>query len=342
MEPFSFKEIYSAENLYAAWHKAARGKSKKPAVLAFYRNLDLHLASVAEEIRLGTYAPGPYNRFVIQDPKERIISASPVRDQVVQHALMNYYDPLFERYQIFDSYACRAGKGTQKAVLRAFHFAKGQWYGPNRRSGGPGFFLKMDVRKYFDSVDHRVLKELLSRLITGKEALRLFYTIIDSSSSVFGKGLPIGNLTSQYFANHYLAVFDHYIKEKAQVKKYIRYMDDMLLFSEDKSRLKDLYAAAVSYAADNLLLKLKPAVIAPLRDGAPFLGFLVKPQGIYLQRKSKTRYKTRVAEIEHKREHGLVTELEAARRMESVTSHLLLARSRNFRNTILHGRFLGV
>jgi len=318
------------ENLYHAWHKVSLGKSSKPSILEFYRNLDENLASIAFDLKNKCYHSGPYNRFLIRDPKERIISASSVRDRVVQHALMNCYDAVFDRHLIFDSYACRVGKGTHKAVMRAFHFAKGSRY-----------FLKMDVRKFFDSVDHGILKVLLSVLVKDKDAFDLFTVIIDSGNTLAGKGIPIGNLTSQFFANHYLSAFDHYFKERRHEKRYIRYMDDILVFSDNKDRIKNAYKDAVCYAGEKLKLNLKPAVTGPVIDGVPFLGFLVKPTGIYLQQKTKKRYKARMAEIEYMKEAGHFSELEAGRRAESVTAHLLLARSRNFRNTILYGRVRG-
>jgi retron-type reverse transcriptase len=286
-----FEALYSRENL--AWHKVSLGKAKTTAVIDFYRDLDANLASIARDLCSGAYQSGPYKQFLIKDPKERIISASSVRDRVVQHALMNCYDPVFEKYQIFDSYACRRNKGTQKAVLRAFHFAKSSPY-----------FLKMDVWRYFDSIDHVVLKGLLHRLIKVPLVERLFNTIIGAGIAREGKGVPIGNLTSQYFANHYLAVFDHYVKERHGVKKYLRYMDDMLLFAEDKQTLKALYAVAESFTRDTLRLTLKAPVIGSSDDGAPFLGFLIKQNGIYLQRKSKQRYRARLAAIEHYRRGG--------------------------------------
>jgi retron-type reverse transcriptase len=335
--PPSFESLYTMENLYHAWYKVSRGKSSKSSILDFYRGLDDNLAVIAEELRKGTYKPGPYNLFTIKDPKERVISASHVRDRVVQHALMNLYDPIFDRHLIFDTYACRLGKGTQKAALRAFHFA--QRYRSPAQSFG--CFLKMDVRKYFDSLDHGVLKVLLSRLIRDPQVLTLLYTIIDSYKTQTGRGIPIGNLTSQYFANFYLSGFDHYLKEQCRVKGYIRYMDDMLIFSDSKTELKTLYALSVSYIAERLHLRLKPPALGSVTSGAPFLGFLIKPTGLYLQRKSKNRYKARIAAIEHKRKTGLLSSLEAGRRIESVTAHLLLARSRDFRNTILSGRVLG-
>jgi retron-type reverse transcriptase len=323
------------ENLYHAWHKVSLGRSKNASVLDFYRNLDSNLATIAESLRNGTYKPGPYNRFLIKDPKERVISAPSIKDRVVQHALLNHYDTVFDGHLIYDCYACRKNKGTKNAVLRAFHFSRAF------RALPSGYFLKLDVRKYFDSINHRVLKDILARIIKDKKALDLFYTIINSNSSGPDKGLPIGNLTSQYFANHYLSSFDHHVKEQLHIKRYVRYMDDMLFFLESKSRLKDLHAVSVSYMRDRLRLALKPPVISSVESGVPFLGFLIRPKGIYLQRKLKNRYKSRLLEIDHALKHGMIDEPEAGRRIESVTAHLLLARSRKFRNTILSGRVLG-
>jgi retron-type reverse transcriptase len=325
-----FDAIYDMENLCHAWHKVALGRASKPSIRDFHRDLDKNLASIANDLRDGSYRPGPFNHFLLKNPKERIISAAPVRDRIVQHALMNHYGFVFDRQLIFDTYACREGKGTHKAVLRAFHFAKNARY-----------FLKMDIRKYFDSIDHQTLKVLLGKIIKDKAALRVFYAIVDSSDNPSGKGIPIGNLTSQYFANYYLSAFDHHFKEQLCIKRYIRYMDDILVFHESKSDINATYKNAVVYTGGKLKLQLKPAVSGAAEDGAPFLGFLVKPEGIYLQKKTKRRYKAKIACIEYHRKKGTLTESEAGCRAESVTAHLLLARSRNFRNTVLHGRFLG-
>jgi len=318
------------ENLYHAWHKVSLGKSSKRSILEFYRGLDKNLASIAHDLKNGTYRPGPYNRFLIKDPKERLISASSVRDRIVQHAIMNYYDAVFDRQLIFDSYACRTGKGTHRAVLRAFHFAKAS-----------GCFLKLDVRKYFDSIDHTILKNLLGKIITDMNVLRLFNSIIDSNVNLPEKGIPIGNLTSQYFANYYLSAFDHYFKEQLRVRRYVRYMDDIVIFSENKNDLNSFYERAVYLAEEKLKLTLKLPISGPIDNGVPFLGFLVKPMGIYLQKKTKERYKARIYQIEYMKENGRFTDIEAGRRAESVTAHLLLARSRNFRNTVLYRRVRG-
>jgi len=330
IHPPPFETVYAMENLYNAWHKVSLGKSSKQSILNFYYDLDKNLASIACDLKNGVYQPGPYNHFQIKDPKERVISASPVRDRIVQHALMNYYDVVFDRHLIFDSYACRIGKGTHKAILRAFHFAKNS-----------GYFLKLDVRKYFNSVDHTILKNLLCKIIMDKKVLAIFNIIIDSDNRFSDKGIPIGNLTSQYFANYYLSGFDHFFKEQLHVRRYIRYMDDIVIFTENKNDMKSYYQQAVCYASEKLNLVLKPQISGYVEAGAPFLGFLVKPGGIYLQKKTKKRYKARIVEINDMKEVGLFSELEAGRRAESVTTHLLLARSRNFRHTVLNRRIRG-
>ena len=331
MKPPQFENIYSIENLNTAWHKVSLGKSGKPSIIDFYCHLDSNLQSISKDLQNNTYLPGSYKRFLITDPKKRIISASTVRDRVVQHALMNHYEGIFDRHLIFDCYACRVGKGTHQAILRAFHFAKSSDY-----------FLKMDVQKYFDSIDHATLKNMLLKMIKDKKAFDLFSNIIDSSKIYEEKGLPIGNLTSQFFANHYLSSFDHYFKEQSYARKYIRYMDDILVFSNSKNELKVIYDNALKYTNEKLKLNIKLPVIDTVNNGVPFLGFLVKPNGIYLQQKTKKRYKVRIANIEHKRKIGAYSDLEAGRRVESVTAHLLIARSIKFRNNVLYRHIHGV
>ncbi|MCL2209126.1 MAG: reverse transcriptase/maturase family protein [Treponema sp.] len=331
VQPPSFEIIYGMENLYHAWHKVSIGKSSKSSIMNFYRNLDGNLNLISNDLKNKSYYPGSYNRFLIKDPKERIICASHVRDRIVQHAIMNFYEPVFDRHFIYDNYSCRIGKGTHKAVLKAFHFAKNSFY-----------FLKMDVRKYFDSIDHVILKNLLIEIIKDKDVLSLFYMIINSYETTHQKGIPIGNLTSQYFANYYLSAFDHYFKEQRKVKRYIRYMDDFIVFSDNKNELKDIYAFSVFYLEKMLKIFLKPQILNTVKKGAPFLGFLVKHSGIYMQKKIKKRYRDHIKEIEYKRKNEMYSDIDAARRIESITSHLLIARSRNFRNNVLHGRVFGV
>ena len=195
--------------------------------LLFRMKVDCNLEEIRRGLENETARIGAYSYFTIKDPKERIICAASFPERIIHHAVMNICEPYFERFQIFHSYACRKGKGQHAALLSAFHYAKSS-----------PFFLKMDVRKYFDSIDHEILFNRLTRLFKDHRLLDLLSRIIDSYHTAPGKGVPIGNLTSQYFANHYLASFDHYVKETLGVKRYIRYMDDMLFFSSSPSDLR--------------------------------------------------------------------------------------------------------
>ena len=265
------RKIYYKNNIYQLL-------SAKSTIIRFYYNLDNNLLSIANDLKNRTYIPSHYNRFLIKDPKERIIAASPVRDRVVQHALMNYYNKIFDRHLIFDSYACRINKGTHKAILRAFHFSKSSKY-----------FLKMDVRKYFNSIDHSILKEMLTTLIKEKSALELFKIIIDSSDRDINRGISIGNLTSQYFANFYLSGFDHYFKEQYHVKHYIRYMDDILIFSNKNEEIKEIYNNAVNYADEKLNLLYKARSFRAGYKRRSFSGLFNKALRYFLQKKTKKK-----------------------------------------------------
>jgi RNA-directed DNA polymerase len=171
---------------------------------------------------------------------------------------MNVLDPIFERVQIHHSYACRRGKGTQAAVLKAFHFSKSK-----------PWFLKLDVRKYFDSIAHRILKPQLERLIKDPFALAALSAIIDSYETKPGRGLPIGNLTSQYFANHYLAGLDHFVREKLLIGPYLHYMDDMVLWSADKESLAAAFPRIEEYVRRELDLELKSPILNRAAGGLP-------------------------------------------------------------------------
>ena len=191
----------SLDNLYLAYYKAKKGKSAKPAVRDFGKNLDAHLCEILRQIERGEVQVGNYHYFTIYDPKERRICAAAFPERVLHHALMNVCHPHFELFQISDSYATRLEKGTFKAIDRAMQFQKQYAY-----------YLKMDIRKYFDSIDHHILLRMLHRRFKDPILMSIFEQIIRSYQVSPGKGVPIGNLTSQYFANHYLALLDHFVK----------------------------------------------------------------------------------------------------------------------------------
>jgi hypothetical protein len=299
-------------------------------VLRFKGNLDSNLLELKESLAEGSFSFGHFETFIIRDPKERTICAAPFPERVVHHAIMNVLDPVLDGYQISDSYACRRGKGTQAAVLRAFYCAKNHSH-----------FLKLDVRKYFDSVDHEVLRLSLRRRIKDATVLEILDRIVDSYSTSPGKGIPIGNLTSQYFANHYLAMLDHEIVDRLRMGPWIRYMDDMLCLDEDKSRLHDLYTYIGDFCQSDLKLAIKPEILDRCDRGIPFLGFLVKPSGIFLMKRTKDRFRKKYSLLMHEFESDMLSEDDFAVRSTALCAHLSIARSRAFRQNAIHGRVLG-
>ncbi|MDD3858960.1 MAG: reverse transcriptase domain-containing protein [Bacteroidales bacterium] len=271
--------IADPDNLRLAFWKARKAKEGKIEVAEFRKCLDKNLLSLRNELLTGNVVIGDYQYFTIYDPKERLICDASFRERVLHHALMNVCHENFEKYQIFDSYASRIGKGTYAAIERAKIFQKKyRW------------FLKLDVRKYFDSINHAKLKVLLTKRFKDKMLLQVFFQIIESYSTGVGKGLPIGNLTSQYFANHYLAVADHYIKEKIQAPAYVRYMDDMVIWSDDKTKLLNIGKDFQAFIESELRLTLKPFCLNSSEKGLPFLGYTIYPEKVLLNGESRNRF----------------------------------------------------
>jgi len=277
------EKIAEPENLRFAFWKARKAKDGKMEVAEFRKALDKNLLSLRNELLSGNIEVGNYHYFTIYDPKERLICAASFKERVLHHAIMNICHANFEKFQIFDSYASRKGKGTYAALERAkcFH-KKYKW------------FLKLDVRKYFDSIDHFILKQLIEKRFKDKALLQVYFQIIDSYQTSEGKGLPIGNLTSQYFANHYLALADHYIKEKLHVSAYVRYMDDMVIWSNDKNTLQKIGNEFKSFIESELSLTLKPFCLNSTVKGLPFLGYFLFPDRIMLNKNSRKRFKNKL------------------------------------------------
>ena len=278
-----YTQLCSWDNLLDAYRKAARGKRGGTAVAAFEHKLEDNLCQLQQELTQKTYAPGQYVSFHIYEPKRRLISAAPFRDRVTHHALCNVIEPRFERGFIFDSYANRVGKGTHRALDRCQAFAC-----RNR------FCLQLDVEQFFPAIDHVLLKRTLARKIEDMDVLWLIDQIIDSGVGVHGagliprafpgdgpddanrpRGLPIGNLSSQFWANCYLDPLDQFITRGLGCGAYLRYVDDLVLFSDSKTELTTWRAAIVSRLAQ-LRLTVHPGAHArPCAEGIPFLGFQV-------------------------------------------------------------------
>ncbi len=283
-----FPLITDTNNLEIAFWKAQKGKAYAKEVMAFRTNLSSNLSSLRAEMLDNTLEIGNYHRFVIFDPKRREIVAAPFKQRVLHHALMNVCHATFERCQIFDSYASRKGKGTYAALERAFYFAgKYQW------------FLKLDFRKYFASINHEILKKQLRRIFKDEALLRIFDSIIDSYSNNPFCGLPIGNLTSQYFANHYLAIADHHAKEVLRCPAYVRYMDDIVIWHNDKQELLKIGKEFSHFTSETLFLTLKPPCLNKQIRGLPFLGYLVYPNVIKLAQRSKKRFVKKIEKFQY-------------------------------------------
>ena len=322
---FLFERIVDYNNIRLAFLKAIRGKRSSHQVINFYQNLDKNLSLLRNKLLTLSCEWGGYKSFFITDPKLRTISTAPFEQRVMHHAVMNILEPVLERPLINNSYACRKGKGTHAAVLYAFDQCK---------SKTKPYFLKLDIRKYFDSIDHEILKTQLRRQLKDTRVIILLDGIIDSYETMPDKGVPIGNLTSQFFANLYLSFMDHYILEKLRPCSYCRYMDDFVLWSTSKEQLKNMFAKISDYISKNLNLTVKPPVFGDTVSGLPFLGFLIKGEGIYLLQKSKRRVADRMKEINASLYQGNITEDKAAERVRSVFAAIHLARTNRFRKIL--------
>ncbi len=326
-----FESIVRFENLLIAAQKAFRGNKKYTRRAAlFYFHLERELLALEQELRSGSYRPAPYSTFTIYEPKQRRISASGFRDRVVHHAICNLLEAPLDRGMITDSYACRIGKGTHAAVKRA------QWFARRFR-----YVLKCDIRKYFESIDHDLLKQTLARKIKDQRLLDLLSIIIEHAVPEYtpGKGLPIGALTSQLFANLYLSELDHFLKDRLQIKGYLRYMDDFLVFEQRKTTLRERLSLIREFVADRLLLELKEEVLllTPVSQGVPFLGFRVFPGLIRLDRRHLIKFRRKIRAREHAYRNGEIDEEMLVRSVNSMIAHISHANTYQMRKTLFWG-----
>jgi retron-type reverse transcriptase len=299
----TYKNLYSQitefETLFASWRKARRGKRYKPAAAAFEQSLDDELTALHHELMAEAWQPGGYRSFTVHEPKRRKISAAPFRDRVVHHALVHVIEPIYERKFIYDSYANRVGKGTHAALDRCTHFMRRFKY-----------VLQCDVQQFFPAVDHALLKNILASTIVCQPTLRLCEKIINSGVDVLAneyemcyfsgddlfavnrrRGLPIGNLTSQFWANVYMNELDQFVKHRLRCKGYVRYVDDFLLFANDKVTLHHWRGEIITFLQTlRLTLHENRAQPRPVEYGIPFLGFTVYPDYRRLKRSKGIAY----------------------------------------------------
>ena len=339
-----FDRIATFGALCAAASRAAAGKRRGPGPAAFLANLETEVLALERELRAGTWRPGGYVSFEVRAPKRRMISAAPFRDRVVHHAVHAVIAPLFERGFIGHTYANRAGKGTHRAVARY------EWLRDRHRH-----VLRGDIYRYFPAIDHEVLKGDLRRRIACQRTLVVLDRIVDASNpqepvhlyypgdDLFTpferrRGLPIGNLTSQLFANVYLDRFDHFVAEVLRAP-YLRYVDDFALFADDPGRLATWRDRAAAFLARRRL-SLHPAktYVAATSDPATFLGFELRPGGRRrLPEANVRRFRNRLRGLRDRWRAGTVTRGEVEQRVRAWVAHAAHADTWRLRRAIFRG-----
>jgi retron-type reverse transcriptase len=339
-----FSRVCAFENLYRAFRRARRGKRDREEVAAFEYDLEANLFGLQTELETGTYRPGPYCNFWVREPKRRKISAAPFRDRVVHHALCQVIEPIFERCFIHDSYACRLKKGTHRAVDRCQAFARRYRY-----------VLKADIRKFFPSVDHAVLLDLLAKRLADPRVMELIRQILKSGEGVLAdeyvmqwfpgddllarfrpRGLPIGNLTSQFWANVYLNSLDQFIKRRLNCRAYVRYVDDFLLFSDDKAQLHRWKEEIMAFLGGlRLALHVRKSVVFPVSEGIDFLGYRVFAARRRMRRTTVRRFTRRLRSLQEGHRGGRIPIQQVSQSIQSWVAHCRHAQTFRLRRAIL-------
>lgn len=287
-----FPSIISPENLFAAWETFKRDKRSRPDVAIFEQHVERHLFALHRELAAKMYRHGPYEGFWIHDPKLRRIHKATVRDRILHHAIFRILNPIFEETFIPTSFSCRIGKGTHKGMKELARMIRRV----SRNETQPCYALKCDVRKFFDSINHGVLLNILEKRVKDGDAMWLLREVIESFAAsrpnLFGeRGLPIGNLTSQIFTNIYMNEFDQFVKHTLRVKYYLRYTDDFVIVSGDKTYLERLLRRMREFLSENLHLELHPQKIFLRKhgQGIDFLGYVILPHHIALRTRTERR-----------------------------------------------------
>ncbi len=333
--------VVAMDNLYTAYGKARKGKRRRPDVARFSLDLEPNLLTLQRELVAGEYAPGPYRQFTVYERKPRLISVAPFRDRVAHHAVMAILEPLLDKRFIPDTYACRKDKGVHRAVDRYQQFARDHAY-----------VLKLDIARYFPSVDRTILKEQLTRRLKDKSVLALLYRIIDGgpestepvrffpgddlvSTSARPRGLPIGNLTSQFLANLYLDAFDHWLKETVRVKGYLRYVDDLYLLDDDKRRLWSLRDAIVEHLEGlRLVLRADKTQVYRTTERVDVLGYKVSRYRRWLRNDNGFRFRRRLRHLSRLYQAGEMDWSALNASMQSWTGHARHAETERLREAI--------
>ena len=339
-----YGQLCAWSNLLLAWRKARKGKRGKPPAAHFEEMAADNLLALQAALQNRTYMPGTYSSFRIREPKRRLISAAPFRDRVVHHALCNVIEPIYERRFIHDSYANRVGRGTHAALDRAQHFARRHRY-----------VLQCDVEQFFPAIDHARLMAQLARVIQDEDVLQLTRAILTGGEGVLAeeytmryfpgddlfavnrpRGLPIGNLTSQFWGNVYLNELDHFIKRELKCRAYLRFVDDFLLFADDKATLWAWRAAVVTRLAElRLTLHDDRCHPQPVSEGIPFLGFVLYPQYRRLKRRTGIAYRRRYADLLAAYERGEIDLNQVTASVQGWVNHARYGQTYGLRRALL-------
>jgi len=291
-----YARLTTYENLFLAYTKARKHKTLKQYVIEFEKNLDFDLRQLQSELKSKTYRPRPLETFVIRDPKTRKISKSDFRDRIVHHALCNIIEPIFDRTFIYDSYANRIGKGTLEAIKRYEHFKRKTSRNYSRRI----YVMKADIRQYFDTVNHEILLRTIKQEIPDEDTIWLIKLILENHhTKIPRKGMPLGNLTSQFFANVYLNKLDHYVKETLRIKYYLRYVDDFVILSTSQRVLKNYREQIDIFLRENLDIELHPekTKIVPINRGTDFLGLRIFNHHRLLKKSNIRKFKNKLRNL---------------------------------------------
>lgn len=317
-----FEQITSIDNLRLAYEKARLGKSRMGNVRRFGQDVVRNLDRIRESLLDGTFTTSRYQVKKIYVPKERDIYVLPFSpDRIVQHAIMNVLEPIWDAMFIHDSYACRRGKGIHQGSRRTMEFVRRYRY-----------VLKCDIAKFYPSIDHDILYEIVRQKIKCPDTLRLLYDIIYSVSG--GKNAPIGNFTSQWFCNLYLNELDRLVKNTFRVKGYLRYCDDFCLFHDDKNYLRYLAGEIRAFLADELKLTFSKCEVFPVSHGVDFLGYRHFRHHILLRKSTATRVKKRLKALPGRLECGRVSAEQYRSSLSSTRGWLKWANAHNFSQSL--------
>ena len=318
-----FKQICDRENIAAALWAASRGKRSRLDVRRFVQSVDRNLNALVAELQTGRFGFEAYRAFDVRDTKSRTIHAPTFRDRVVHHALIRIIGPVLEKSAIQHSYACRKGRGQHAALQQARRWTRRTlWY------------AKLDFRKYYDSVDHTLLRQRLCERFAEPEVLSLLDCVIDSWCSHPGKGLPIGALTSQCLGNFFLDDFDARMKATGLCHHYVRYMDDIVIWNHPEM-MPSLRESALQVAAGMSLQIKHGGEWNACRYGVPFLGFVIYPDRMRLGRQGRRRLRRCLSRLRRAFQQGRLTQLEFQQRMTSLFSHDLVADDEQWRRSVL-------